>query len=260
MTKHELRAQVTVIRVTPTTIVKLLMRRVALEQLLKPPVRGFLPGPAAMTDAMHDLVGRSIGTMGVSNTIAGGAGRKATFALGDPCTISLDSSRALGSLAFSQRQPRPCGQQHADDGCDGGCAGECGGQQPNRHGSEPVAGADGLRKSGLGTLVFAGANTITGTTTVTNGTLVLQSTYASSSFAIATNAALELNTDSGEKNYGTATSRARARCVRRERTKPTGAQVSPRSRWDPVRGLTCKTEHWWVVPMAMRSGLATSPT
>ena len=69
----------------------------------------------------------------------------------------------------------------------------------------PVTGADGMRKSGPGTLVLAGANTITGTTTVTNGMLVLQSTYASTNFAIATNAVLELNTATGEKNYGTAT-------------------------------------------------------
>jgi FHA domain-containing protein len=37
--------------------------RSALEQLLEPPMRGFLPGPAAMNDAMNDLVGHSIGTM-----------------------------------------------------------------------------------------------------------------------------------------------------------------------------------------------------
>ena len=37
--------------------------RSALEQMLQPPMRGFLAGPAAMTDAMHDLVGHTIGTM-----------------------------------------------------------------------------------------------------------------------------------------------------------------------------------------------------
>jgi len=64
MTKHELRAQVTVIRSRDNNPLKFSPdAQVALEQLLKPPVRGFLPGPAAMTDAMHDLVGHSIGTM-----------------------------------------------------------------------------------------------------------------------------------------------------------------------------------------------------
>jgi hypothetical protein len=34
-----------------------------MEQVLQPAVRGFLPGPAAMTDAMNDLLGHAIGTM-----------------------------------------------------------------------------------------------------------------------------------------------------------------------------------------------------
>ena len=37
--------------------------RSAIEQMLQPPMRGFLAGPAAMTDAMNDLVGHTIGTM-----------------------------------------------------------------------------------------------------------------------------------------------------------------------------------------------------
>jgi FHA domain-containing protein len=64
MTKSELRAQVTVIKSRDNNPLKFSPdAQVALEQLLKPPVRGFLPGPEAMTDAMHDLVGHSIGTM-----------------------------------------------------------------------------------------------------------------------------------------------------------------------------------------------------
>ena len=63
-TKHELRAQITVIQSRNNNPLKFSPdAQVALEQLLKPPVRGFLGGPAAMTDAMHDLVGHSIGTM-----------------------------------------------------------------------------------------------------------------------------------------------------------------------------------------------------
>jgi FHA domain-containing protein len=35
----------------------------ALEQLLQPPMRGFMAGPEAMSDAMDDLLGHTIGTM-----------------------------------------------------------------------------------------------------------------------------------------------------------------------------------------------------
>lgn len=62
--KHELRAEVTVIQARNNNPLKFSPdARSALEQMLQPPLRGFLPGPAAMTDAMHDLVGHTIGTM-----------------------------------------------------------------------------------------------------------------------------------------------------------------------------------------------------
>ena len=48
-TKHELRAQVTVIQSRNNNPLKFSPdAQAALEQLLQPPVRGFLPGPAAM--------------------------------------------------------------------------------------------------------------------------------------------------------------------------------------------------------------------
>ena len=63
-TKHELRAQVTVIQARNNNPLKFSPdSQVALEQMLQPPVRGFLTGPAAMTDVMNDLLGHSIGTM-----------------------------------------------------------------------------------------------------------------------------------------------------------------------------------------------------
>jgi FHA domain-containing protein len=63
-TRHELHAQVTVIRPRNNNPLKFSPdAQSALEQLLQPPLRGFLPGPAAMTDAMNDLVGHAIGTM-----------------------------------------------------------------------------------------------------------------------------------------------------------------------------------------------------
>jgi FHA domain-containing protein len=62
--KHELRANVTMIQARNNNPLKFSPdARAALEQMLQPPMRGFLPGPAAMTDAMHDLVGHTIGTM-----------------------------------------------------------------------------------------------------------------------------------------------------------------------------------------------------
>ena len=63
-TRQELQAQVTVIRPQNNNPLKFSPDgQSAMEQLLQPAVRGFLPGPAAMTDAMNDLLGHAIGTM-----------------------------------------------------------------------------------------------------------------------------------------------------------------------------------------------------
>ncbi|HSC65865.1 MAG TPA: type VI secretion system-associated FHA domain protein TagH [Caldimonas sp.] len=63
-TRQELQAQVTVIRPKNNNPLKFAPDgQSAMEQLLQPAVRGFLPGPAAMTDAMNDLLGHAIGTM-----------------------------------------------------------------------------------------------------------------------------------------------------------------------------------------------------
>ena len=71
--KSELRATVTTIRATNNNPMKFSPDfEVALRQMLQPPVRGFMPGPAAMQDAMHDLVGHTIGTMaGMRAALAG---------------------------------------------------------------------------------------------------------------------------------------------------------------------------------------------
>ena len=63
-----------------------------------------------------------------------------------------------------------------------------------------------LTKDGNGTLTLAGANTYTGATTISAGSLLLQGGvgYATSGFAIASNAVLELNT-SATTGYSTAT-------------------------------------------------------
>lgn len=63
-TKHELRAQVTTIRARNNNPLKFTPDvQSALEQLLQPPLRGFMPGPQAIDDAMDDLLGHAIGTM-----------------------------------------------------------------------------------------------------------------------------------------------------------------------------------------------------
>ncbi|KQP22411.1 type VI secretion system-associated FHA domain protein TagH [Pseudorhodoferax sp. Leaf267] len=63
-TRQELRANVTVIRARDNNPLKFSPdAQSVLEQLLRPPLRGFLPAAEAMHDAMHDLVGHTIGTM-----------------------------------------------------------------------------------------------------------------------------------------------------------------------------------------------------
>jgi FHA domain-containing protein len=63
-TKLELRADVTMIQPRANNPLKFAPdAQTGLEQLLVPPPRGFMAGPAAMRDAMNDLVGHSIGTM-----------------------------------------------------------------------------------------------------------------------------------------------------------------------------------------------------
>lgn len=71
--KTELRAAVTTIRARNNNPLKFSpSAEAALAQLLQPPLRGFMAGPVAMQDAMHDLVGHSIGTMaGMRAALAG---------------------------------------------------------------------------------------------------------------------------------------------------------------------------------------------
>ena len=63
-TRHEMRANVTVIQARNNNPLKFSPdAQSALEALLQPSLRGFLDGPAAMEDAMQDLVGHSIGSV-----------------------------------------------------------------------------------------------------------------------------------------------------------------------------------------------------
>lgn len=63
-TKHELHAAVTMIQQRNNNPLKFSPDAASgLEQLVQPPARGFLDGPAALEEAMHDLVGHSIGSV-----------------------------------------------------------------------------------------------------------------------------------------------------------------------------------------------------
>ncbi|MGE5451953.1 MAG: type VI secretion system-associated FHA domain protein TagH [Acidobacteriota bacterium] len=63
-TKQEMRAEVTVIQARRNNPLKFSPdTQSAMEQLLQPPLRGFMSGPEAVDDAMDDLLGHTIGTM-----------------------------------------------------------------------------------------------------------------------------------------------------------------------------------------------------
>lgn len=63
-TKQEMRGNVTVIQQRANNPLKFSPdAATGLEQLLRPPMRGFMAGPVAMADAMTDLVGHSIGSV-----------------------------------------------------------------------------------------------------------------------------------------------------------------------------------------------------
>lgn len=103
-TKHELRAEMTLIQPRNNNPLKFSPDgHAALELLLQPPMRGFLPGPAAMTDAMHDLVGHSIGTMaGMRAALEGVLGRFAPTQL----ESKLTGKSMIDSLIPMNRRSR----------------------------------------------------------------------------------------------------------------------------------------------------------
>ncbi len=103
-TKNELRAQMTTIKSRNNNPLKFSPTAPqAVEQLLQPPLRGFTAGPVAMQDAMHDLVGHSIGTMaGMRAALAGVLGRFQPEAL----QAKLAGKSVLDSLLPMNRKAR----------------------------------------------------------------------------------------------------------------------------------------------------------
>lgn len=103
-TKQELRADVTIIRPQANNPLKFTPdAATAIDQLLRPPMRGFMAGPQAMDDAMNDLVGHSIGTMaGMRAALEGVLDRFAP----DQLEAKLSGSSLLDSLLPMNRKAR----------------------------------------------------------------------------------------------------------------------------------------------------------
>ena len=103
-TKSEMRAAVTQIQARSNNPLKFAPDpSVGVEQMVMPPTRGFLDGPAAMEDAMHDLVGHSIGTVaGMRAAIEGMLDRF------DPAALEakLTDGSVLDSLLPAKRKAR----------------------------------------------------------------------------------------------------------------------------------------------------------
>ena len=132
--------------------------------------------------------------------IADGIGNSATFGQPGGGIVTLDTTgRTLSSLNFANGNYTLAGNPLTLDVITGTPLVTVGTGSTATL-SAALAGASGLTKSGSGTLTLATA-TYTGATTVTAGKLTLLGSYASSAFAIASGATLELDTASGEKNY-----------------------------------------------------------
>jgi len=103
-TKYEMRAAVTQIMAKSNNPLKFAPdTRTGVEQLVQPATRGFLEGPAAMDDAMRDLVGHSIGTVaGMRAAIEGMLDRF------DPAALekTLGAGSMLDSLVPLNRKAR----------------------------------------------------------------------------------------------------------------------------------------------------------
>jgi FHA domain-containing protein len=103
-TRHELRAQVTIIQAMGNNPMKFSPdAKTGLEYLLQPTTRGFLNGPAAMEDAMQDLVGHAVGTVaGMRAAIEGMLERFAPQAL----EAKLTSKSVLDTVLPLQRKAK----------------------------------------------------------------------------------------------------------------------------------------------------------
>ncbi len=103
-TRHELRASITVIQARGNNPMKFSPdAKAGLEYLLQPPASGFLSGPAAMEDAMQDLVGHAIGTVaGMRAAIDGMLERFAPQAL----ESKLTTKSVLDSVLPLQRKAK----------------------------------------------------------------------------------------------------------------------------------------------------------
>ena len=113
----------------------------------------------------------------LTNTIASGVDRTATLNAAADVTVSLSAGRTIGNLVFDTSNYTLAGGGTLTLDASG-IPDISVGTGRTAVISAPVAGSDGLRKSGPGTLVFSGAKSYAGGTTVDGGTLELRGASA----------------------------------------------------------------------------------
>ena len=123
-----------------------------------------------------------------SNVIAGGSDKTATFSAGtgtESITVTLDTSRAIGNLAFSNANYTLAGGNTLTlDVTSTSTPAISVASGLNATVSSNLAGTQGLEKTGPGTLTLSGVKSYTGGTTVTDGTLAMGSTAPSNTCPI----------------------------------------------------------------------------
>lgn len=138
-------------------------------------------------------------------TIADGIGSTASFAaldLTSDTTVTLDGSRTLGGLVFGDTSPSH--NWLLNTGTGGPLTLDVAAGSPaitvnNQTATigAIIAGADGLTKSGAGTLVLSGAGTWTGTTAVNSGILEVLAKSGNVTYTVAQGATLKLGYSTG---------------------------------------------------------------
>ena len=107
------------------------------------------------------------------NTLANGTDKIATFNQATGVTVTLDTTRTLGGLSFSTANTTITGSNALTLDVTTGTPQVSVGPGVTATIAAPLAGSDGLSKTGGGTLALSGENTYAGATTVDGGTLAV---------------------------------------------------------------------------------------